>query len=58
MDTSDVRVTALAMVNDLLLWHGLPSFITASNDEDNQSGESNVTDLALNNDQGVRRILN
>ena len=42
------------MVNDLLLWHGLPSFITSSNDEDNQSGESNVTDLALSNDQGVR----
>lgn len=57
LDTSDVRVTALAMVNDLLLWHGLPSFITASNDEDNQSGESNVTDLALNNEQGVSSSL-
>ncbi|TRY70433.1 hypothetical protein TCAL_09294 [Tigriopus californicus] len=27
MDQSDVRVSALAIVNDLLIWHGLPAFI-------------------------------
>ena len=30
LDTPDVRITALNVIYDLLMWHGLPSFITNS----------------------------
>eukprot|EP00095_Tigriopus_kingsejongensis_P007922 maker-scaffold1210_size55525-snap-gene-0.20 protein:Tk07922 transcript:maker-scaffold1210_size55525-snap-gene-0.20-mRNA-1 annotation:"hypothetical protein CAPTEDRAFT_225765" len=43
MDQSDVRVAALAMVTDLLIWHGLPAFIAADQtrlDEDTANIET------------------
>lgn len=33
MDQSDVRVSALAIVTDLLIWHGLPAFMANENTE-------------------------
>ena len=45
LDTPEVRITALNVIYDLLMWHGLPAFIT-NNVSDNQSkDESDLSKL-------------
>ena len=45
LDQSDVRVCSLAMVNDLLMWHGLPSFITQEKEFREADEMSNIDSL-------------
>ena len=44
MDQPDVRVLSLAMVNDLLLWHGLNNFLPDDDDND-VAGSINVSNI-------------
>ena len=42
LDTPEVRITALNVIYDLLMWHGLPAFITnnANDNENRDDGDS------------------
>ena len=56
LDTPDVRITALNVIYDLLMWHGLPSFITnspndkpnADNGDDSNSSVAKTSEYCVN----------
>ena len=57
LDTPEVRITALNVIYDLLMWHGLPAFITSTADEsgDNvQDDEMSNLESVLDSEQGCR----
>ena len=45
LDQSDVRVCSLATVNDLLMWHGLPAFISLEKEYRAADEMSNIDSL-------------
>ena len=57
LDTPEVRITALNVIYDLLMWHGLPAFITSSADDSGENvHEDELSNLesALDSEQGCR----
>merc|ERR1719211_483843 len=49
LDTPDVRITALNVIYDLLMWHGLPAFITNMNEDINSKDDADVSDMSNTN---------
>ncbi len=45
MDETDVRLAALAGVNDLLLWHGLASFISLDENDSENKDDNDGSDV-------------
>ena len=66
LDTPEVRITALNVIYDLLMWHGLPAFITNNDNENGEDGDTSEQsklpqddelsnlESALESDQGCR----
>ena len=45
LDTPEVRITALNVIYDLLMWHGLPAFITSSADDSENREDDDISNL-------------
>ena len=46
LDTPEVRITALNVIYDLLMWHGLPAFITNMNSDNDSKDDVDVSDMS------------